>query len=306
MSKSGDVSKSGDAMLPGTPAFLAAGDAQILVADREGNLLWWDWPARVGSLVHAHDDGGPLAASVWFASTGGWDPTVKRWDPGASQPRFTAMPFTGRVTALCIQGNDVLVAGMNKAGRQADVTNKDRAALTAGGVVRLDPDGKPTPLALEVQGEVSQLACGANWVIAADQAAPGALRALVAGKPRVIPVTGGPATALVGRGGDAVVATQTGVWIIDPHTGRVSPLARLNRDSPRIQSLLAIGHDVFAATSEGVLRWPNAKPITHRDQQAVALARFASDLLVLWDDGSLEQWTVTGTRVRAVAVPHEP
>jgi hypothetical protein len=290
--------------MPGSPAFLAAGDVQLLLADRGGNLQWWDWPKPRGMLIKAHDDGGPVAGTTWFATSGGWDPTIKRWEPGAEQPRFTVRPFDGRVTALCIQADDLLVAGANRAASQGDAKSKDRAALSAGTVVRVDAQGKVTPFALTAVGLIEQLLCGIDWILAVDQGTRSAVLVVRGGRQRQILLAGGPATAAASRGGDAVVADGAGLWVVDPVMGAISPLA--GHANIRILSLVALGNHVFGATSEGVIHWPGGERITHDGQQPAALARQGQHLLILWEDGVLEQRSSDGRPKFTETIPRKP
>jgi hypothetical protein len=287
--------------LPRSPAALASVGATIAVADRGGSLLFWPWPAPPGLALAAHGDAGPLAAvGADIASSGGWDPTVTRWDVAAAQPRFTARPFSGRVTALCAQGDDLLVAGADRA--PTGGPSRDTVDLLPAVVLRLSPAGAAAPTALRAAGAIAALACGAGWALAIDSDADGLLwlHGDAAGQ---IALDGGPASALATDGDSALAANERGVWAVDPRNGRATLRIPRDADAPRALAMVAVGEAVFIATSRGVLGWPGDLRLSHAGQP-VALASHAGALLVLWEDGTLEQRDPqSGALLRSAAVP---
>ena len=101
----------------GQPARLAvAGDGVVAVADREGRVAFRQWPDGGTTVVRAHQNAGPLGTVGGdVASSGGWETTVTRWDPRHAVARWEVRPFDGRVTALAGRGDDLLVAGADRA-----------------------------------------------------------------------------------------------------------------------------------------------------------------------------------------------
>ncbi|WP_254012254.1 hypothetical protein [Limnofasciculus baicalensis] len=291
--------------LPYSPAVLASNGEVILVADRSGSLLFWQWPESPGSAIKAHEDS-PKAVAIGrdFATTGGWDLTVKRWDAIAQKPRFSVKPFKGRITAICAQGDDLVVAGANR-----DTTNKssekeDRVFLQPGELRRVDATGKLTPIPLESAGQIDELACGDGWILAIDRGAKDSLRWIEGSEQSTIPLAKGPATALASLRTEALVADGAGIWAINPKDGTRKSVATFEPDSPQVLALLAINDSIVGATSEGVFRWPGATRLSPKKMQPVALAKHGNSLLVLWEDGWLEELDPeNGTVLHGAKVP---
>ena len=293
------------AALTGRPAALAASGNLLLLADRRGTLLFWNWPDLPGPAIAAHGDIGPLAAVGHdLASSGGWDTHLIRWDANSFQPRFSAQPFNGRITALCSQGDDLLAAGADRSSQPA--SPDDAVALQPGRIVRFDRDGNQSELALPVSGQVTALACGADWIAALDSAGDDVV-VLHTTTGQCSVLAAGPATALAARGSDLIVAGQAGIRLFGSARGNGRELARFGPGSARVLSLLALGDILFGVTSQGVVRWPGGQRFVREGSgQAVALAAYRDNLLVLWEDGTLEQRHAhTGAVLHAARTPQE-
>lgn len=289
------------AALPNSPGALASDGTTLLIADRGGSILWWRWLGAAGQPIKAHGDGGPAVASTsWFATSGGWEPEIKRWEPGAAQAQWAVRPFTGRVTALCAQGELLFGAGANKPLPAATPTsNKDRAPLLPGEVVAIARDGRISRVAIQASGSISALACGGDWIAAIDEGAPGKLRLRAGNKSLDVALGSQPITAIATQGDTLLAANAEGIWDVSPQSGTHRLHFKLAAGAPRVLSLLAIGKHLFAATSEGVLRWPQGKPWMHGTSQPTALSRHGNALLVWWEDGELVQYDPQSGRVLA-------
>lgn len=276
--------------LSGSPAALASTNTMLLLADRWGVVLFWDWPADSGPAFQIHGDAGPLAAvGTDLASSGGWDPTVVRWDGTTHQPRFKVRPFDGRVTALCGQGEDLLVAGADHAPASA-ATDNDQVVLAPARLLRLDVTGKETEIPLQPAGQVTALACGPDWVLALDRGNSDELPLLYGETVSALPLPEGPATAIAASGDEAIVADAGGLWFFTIADGSRRQLVRFEASSPRVLALLPLGDIVFGATSRGVVRWPDEQLFSRNGGgQPLALAAYQGNLLVLWEDGTLEE-----------------
>ncbi len=292
------------AALAGRPAALAATGNLLLLADRRGTLLFWNWPDQPGPAIAAHGDAGPLAAvGSDLASSGGWDTHLIRWDANSFQQRFSAQPFNGRITALCSQDDDLLAAGADRIIQPA--SPDDAVALQPGRIVRFDRAGNQSELALPVTGQVSALACGADWIAALDDGGDVVVLHSATGECSVLAV--GPATALAAHNSSLIVAGQASILLFPGARGNGHELARFGAGSARVLSLLALGDSLFGITSQGVMRWPGERRFARQGSgQAVALAGYLGSLLVLWEDGTLEERDAhTGDVLRAAHTPQE-
>ncbi|HEU5086244.1 MAG TPA: hypothetical protein VFT99_02320 [Roseiflexaceae bacterium] len=293
------------AALAGRPAALAATGNLLLLADRRGTLLFWNWPDPPGPAIAAHGDGGPLAAVGGdLASSGGWDTHLIRWDATSFQPRFSAQPFNGRITALGSQGDDLLAAGADRISQPA--SPDDAMALQPGRIVRFDRAGNQSELALPVTGQVRALACGADWIAALDDAGDDVV-VLNSATGECSVLAAGPATALAAHNSSLIVAGQASILLFPGARGNGHELARIGAGSARVLSLLALGDSLFGITSQGVMRWPGEQRFAREGSgQAVALAGYPGSLLVLWEDGTLEQRDAhSGDVLRAARTPQE-
>jgi hypothetical protein len=289
-----------------TPALLASVGKLVIVADRGGWILGWPWPGAPGPAIRAHDDGGPVAAiGADLVTSGGWDPRVIRWDLAAMAPRYTARPFDGRVTALCVRGDELLVAGADKAAGSPSST-KDQAPLQPGRVVTIAADGTVGTTLLTARGEIRGLVCGSGWLAAIDQADTARIIWARGGDQGALALESGPATALADGGSGPIAADSAGLWKFDLAGGGRSAIARFDDDHPQVGSLLALGDSVFGTTSEALVRWPGGTHITREGAAPLALARYDDGLLVLWDDGLLEQRDASGQKlIHSAQVPQE-
>jgi hypothetical protein len=301
------VSKTAQVGLPRSPAVLVSNGKLLLVADRGGSLLFWQWSQPPGPVIKGHDDGGmAVAVGRDFATSGGWDSTVKRWDGTAQKPRFSVKPFDARVTALCAQGEDILVGGSNRDTAPKKGLPKDRVFLQPGQLFRVDAMGKLTAIPIKNVGEIDGIACGVGWILVSDRGAKDVLRWIHGNENSTIQLEKGPATALVSRGSEALVADKAGIWTIDPQRGTRKAIVTLGLESPQILALVPIEDSIFAATSEGVFRWPGATRFSREGVQPTALTHDGDSLLVLWEDGLLEQRDAkTGQVIHTEKVPQE-
>lgn len=305
--------------LPAPPAALASNGRVVVVADWHGQLLFWPWPGRPSHSLAAHGQAGALAVvGEEIASAGGWEPSVSRWEPATASRRFTLRPFDGRVTALAGQGERLLIAGADRrtsgSGDRADERAGvgDRVELADGRIVVVDERGRLGGEAIAGVGQIRALAAGADWCAWLDEAPAGELGLWRAGVGRRLALVGG-ATALTAWWSAAdgaarlVVGSGAGLWLVEPATGVVRRLVERAAEAPRLLQLVGLGERLFGATSWGVWCWPSGVRLPGGRGQPVGLAAHGEQLLVLWEDGWLEERTPADLSVRrAAAVPRRP
>lgn len=308
--------------LPDSPAGLASTGQIVLIGDRRGNLLFWRWPDQPGPLVAAHTNSGPVTAvGQDLASSGGWQPQVSRWEATTTAVRFSQTPFNGRITALCGQGDDLLVAGANRrtagtrssapsAGQARAVTEtgNDRVDLESGQIIRLDRQGQPVGQPVAATGQVSALAAGPDWWAFIEGDRPGRLRlwqhdqlsqpigrevtaltSVEAANGAAAPLVGSAPVSAGKSRSVLAFAGEEGLWLVDCATLQPSLLVHRSADAARILHLVEVGGYLFGATSEGLFRWPDGQLVQPDRSQPVALARHGKALLILWANGHLEE-----------------
>lgn len=284
-----------------SPVGLAGDGQHLLITDRGGGMLWWPG----GPVVAAHGDGGPAAGgATGFLTSGGWAPDVHLWSAGARQPSHTLRPFEGRVTAACAHEGGFVVAGADPdpAGHV-----KEGRALQPSALVAIGADGKARRLSAGAQGEITALACHPDWILALDRRQPPTLLALVGGQ--VQPIAGLQGTpAAIARAGDrALIATSAGLWWVEPVAGSVSSWHAFDPDHPTVLALVAWPGGAYGATSEGLVRWPEGAVVARPGTRPASLLLQGERLLVLWEDGLLEQRErASGTVIERAAVPRSP
>jgi hypothetical protein len=300
-----ESSVSQTSMFTRSPSSIASNGEIVVVGDRGGSLLFWQWPQLPGHMIKAHQDGGHvIAVGKNFATSGDWDPIVKQWDSSTQQARFSVKLFDARVSALCATNHHLLVAGANHLVDSNTALLKDIVSLQPSQLFWLDENGKSVPVSVNNSGQVEALACGENWIVAVDSDSPNLLRWVHANQISTIQIYQGPATALISYGNHALVADQAGIWMIDPQQGTREVFATFEADTLRVLFLVAIGDRVFSGTSEGIFQWPSGTRFSHHTKQPVAMTRHGDSLLVLWETGIVEQLDPkTGAVMTTVRLP---
>jgi hypothetical protein len=298
-------------MTLGQPSSLAIVDSVLAVSDLRGTLLRCEWPdGSEPTLVKAHDDRGPVVAvGGEFATAGGWDPTVRRWSTGGRRPLWSARPVTGRITALCFAGGAggaggvVLAAGADRSTGDPSDRHADRLPLDPSRVYAFD-DGGEYSVVLHGRGEITALAGGDGWWAAVDIGARQHLRLTVAESEADLPWLDDPVIVLAGHGRTLAVTTPRRVWRYHIGSGRdAMVIGELASDHPQLLALVIAGEFVVGSTSEGLVRFPDGRPIGRRGTQPVALAPCDDDdVLVLWPDRTIEQLSAGGDVRRTFAL----
>lgn len=303
---SGPTTGGPEALGLGQPATLAFVDGVLAVGDRSGNVLFRRWPDGPILVVEAHGDSGPMAAAGDLVVTaGGWDPTVRAWDPVAAVPEWSARPVDGLVTGVCGWGGRVLAAGADRDPSPAPPPpGKDRVRLKPAAVFQLE-GGAPAPLRVaEATGAISGLACGDGWFAFVDQGAAGRLVVVQDDEvPASSPSTGPALAVAVGVAGP-VVATTSGIWRHDVRQRTVDRIAVLPDAALTVLGLALVGDAVVTATSEGLRRWPGDHPYGPPGSQPVAITASGDTLFVLWPRGRIEQRDEAGGLLAEATVPH--
>lgn len=289
--------------LPTTPAAIVVTDSRLAVADLAGNVLFRPWPDGDGTVVRAHQDRGPLAVvGTDVATAGGWDPTVALWDPRSGRRRWTHRIFDGRVTGLYGRSGGLLVSGADRLQAAADA-GTDRSALARGRVVELGSDGEARGTRAHAGGQVHELVAGAGWFAFLDVAQRRQLRLFVDDAEVPWTVSSGVASALATDGRRLLAAMDDGVYATDVQEGATTLVTERSADDLAVLQLAAVGDAVFAATSEGLVRWPGGLVFARGRMQPVAISTRAASLLVLWPDGLLEERDASGAVLLSTTIP---
>lgn len=270
------------------------------MTDLAGHALFISWPHGTPIALRAHGDAGAAAAVGGdLATSGGWDPEVIRWSQ-TGERRWTARPVEGRVTALCAQGDDLLVAGADRAPADAE-GGGDRTSLGPGRVARIAADGTVSaPLATAV-GEIAALACGQGWLAYLDRS-DGSVHTVAGGRHEPVALDGA-ATAVAAEDDTLYVADAGGIAAIAMASGERRALTGPDPHELTTLALLPLGDAILRATSEGITLWPGAAPVGEPGRQPAALARHGEGALVLWPDGCLDELAADGAVVREVQIP---
>jgi hypothetical protein len=293
-----------DRLTLGQPSGLAVTTAAVAVTDREGQVMFLPWPpSAAGVVTRAHQNAGPVAAAgADVVTSGGWEPTVTLWDVTAHVPRWSVQPFDGRVTALCSQGGDILVAGADR-DPNAPVGKGDAVGLRPARVLRIEAGADGTFAVGHAEwaaaGAIPALACGPGWLAAVDTADDSRVTVVRDQEPvRLVGET--DVTALAGSGSDLVIASPSAVAIYDVGSGARREVTASPGDLT-ILAVALVGPTVVAATSEGIVAWPGGRKTG--GGQPIALAAQGDSVFVLWPDRRLEQRDATGTVIARVSLP---
>jgi len=289
----------------GQPSTLAVVAGVLAVGDRSGNVLFRRWPGGPVTVVEAHGDAGPMAgAGDLVVTAGGWDPTVRAWDPVSAIPEWSAQPVDGVVTAVCGDHDHVLIAGADRdRSGQPSAESKDRVALGPAAVFEAQGTGSPRRVA-DATGAISGLACGTGWFAFVDDGAQGTLVVVDGSETVRVAEPAGPVSAVVADDPGPVVATPAGLWRYDVAGRSASRLAAFPDDALTVLGLAVVGESVIAATSEGLRQWPGDRPYGPQGSQPVALTAVGETLFVLWPGGRIEQRDANGAVIAEEIVPH--
>lgn len=295
-----------EAVALGQPATLTVVDGMLAVGDWSGNVLFRRWPDGPITVVEAHGDAGPMAAAGRLVVTaGGWDPTVRAWDPVDAVPEWSVDPVDGVVTAVCGAPGRVLVAGADRDPSPAPAApGKDRVRLSSAAVFELKGRAPSPRRVAAATGAIIGLACGDGWFAFVDQGAAGGLVVVQGGDVLAPSQPTGAVSAITADVGGPVVATTTGIWRHDLATRTVDRIGVRSDEALMVLGLTVVGDSVVAATSEGLRRWPGDHPYGPQGSQPVAVTAAGDTLFVLWSGGRIEQRDESGTLLAEETVPH--
>lgn len=109
--------------------FADADDRAVVTAAVDGAVRSVDVATGQSSLLGRHEDGAKCAAlseAAGLVFTGGWDATVRAWDPRAGRPAGAAARVPGKVFALDAAAGRVVVATSGRHVHVYDVRRLDR------------------------------------------------------------------------------------------------------------------------------------------------------------------------------------
>jgi hypothetical protein len=250
---------------------------------------------------------------------------VELWTIGATRPTASFRPFSFDVTAICGCGEGVYVAGRDRddaATARFEQQLREHPArkdvdylpyLKPAEVVRLDQGSQAERQQFAGVERIEHLACG-GWLLALTD--DGHLIGRTRTGTDSLRALGAPGQVVLTSDGEQAVAVgESGLMRMDLSSGFLTqqglpPSKRLLS----INEILPLDTAVFAATDHGLTRLPDGAHWTRRwrapheratrDMHARSLARWHDSVMVLWEDGLLEEREPrTGRVIRAKRVP---
>lgn len=279
-------------MLPTLEFFhaLISNGQDVLVADQTGNFNIGNLESGPRCGAKTELDRAHLA--IWqnnFVTAGQWNPEVAVWEPQKGHRLLNIQPFNGRITALAANPSTLYVAGADHDTTAASVDEfKDAAVLLPGKIATITPQGQIEWLNTDNKGSIEHLAAGLNWFAYSDDARPGTITGSFQGTEKDFQIGQNPVTALCCNPSTIWLADDDAIWRIDVVSEKLQQIHLCSSDFPRILKMVEMNDILFLMTSEGVFQTPSFKRISKHPKQATDIAVHGENLLILWENGSID------------------
>ena len=225
-------------------------------------------------------------------ATGRWNCSIIYWQKNSEKTEKKEPLFSGRVTAVSVDGTHNFIAGSNKGAPSGYQKNKDKVSLLPGEIYSFSQDGTPHKLEIETTGTITHLLATNNTLVFVQDSEKNTIAIVKPDENRKEIISGwGEITALSGKDNWLCYATASQVVEIDLNELETVINTPLPDNFLRILKLIKCENEIFLLTSEGVFSLSNLKKISDHNGQPSDITPYKEGVLTLWQDGTVEFYT---------------